>query len=172
MVADYLSRLQLQEDSTTIDDAFPDEHLFLIQAHTPWYADIPNYLAAAKMPLHFSPKERRLLVEKSFKFSWIADYFFYTGPDQVMRRYVREDEKYDILHACHDESCGGHFSTKRTTLKILNTRYYWPTLYKDATQYTRKCDRCQSMGRPTKSNEMPLYPQILVASFDKLGWPN
>lgn len=81
VVADYLSRLQLQEDSTVIDDTFPDEHLFLIQAHTPWYADIANYLTAVKMPIHFSPKERRLLVEKTFNFSWIADCLFYTRPD-------------------------------------------------------------------------------------------
>lgn len=73
------------------------------------------------MPTHFSPKEKRLLVEKSFNFSWIADCLFYTGPDQVMRRCFREDETYDILHACHDEPCGGHFVAKRTTLKILGT---------------------------------------------------
>ncbi|GLJ19357.1 hypothetical protein SUGI_0348760 [Cryptomeria japonica] len=121
VVANYLSCLQLQEDSTMIDDTFSDEHLFLIQAHTPWYADIANYLAAAKMPISFSPKERRLLVEKSFNFSWISDCLFYTRPDQVMRRCVKEDETYDILHACHDEPCGGHFAAKRTTLKILNT---------------------------------------------------
>lgn len=169
VVAEYLSRLQLQEDSTVIDDAFLDENLFLIQAHTPRYANIANYLAAAKMPIHFSPKERRLLVEKSFNFSWIVDCLFYTRPNQVMRRCVREGETYDILHACHDEQCGGHFATKRTTLKILNTRYYWPTVHKDATLYTRKCDRCQRMGRPTKSDEMPLYSQILVTPFHKWG---
>lgn len=35
VVADYLSRLQLQDDPATIHDAFADEHLFLIKAHTP-----------------------------------------------------------------------------------------------------------------------------------------
>jgi len=89
---------------------------------------------------------------------WIVGCLFYTGPDNVMRRCVREDETYDILHACHNEPCGGHFAAKRTTMKILNAGYYCPTLHKDAARYTKKCDRCQRMGRPTKSNEMPLYP--------------
>lgn len=80
-----------------------------------------------------------------------------------------EDETYDIIHACHDEPCGGNFFSKRTTIKILNEGYYWPNLHKDAAKYTRKCDRCQRMGRPTKSNEMPLYPQVVVTPIDKSG---
>ena len=87
-----------------------------------------------------------MLVEKSFHFSWIDNLLFYTGPDQVMRRCVREDETYDILHACHNEACGGHFAAKKTTLTILTTGYYWSTLYKDVANYTQKCDKCQRMG--------------------------
>ena len=63
-----------------------------------------------------------------------------------MRICVREDETYDILHACHNEPCEGHFAAKRIALKILTTGYYWPTLHKDATNYTWKCDKCQRMG--------------------------
>ena len=59
---------------------------------------------------------------------------------------MREDETYDILHACHNEPCGGHFAEKRKTFKILTTSYYWPTLHKDAVNYTRKCDKCKRMG--------------------------
>lgn len=110
-----------------------------------------------------------MLIEKSFNFSWIANSLFYTGPDQVMRRCVREDETYDILHTCYDEPCGEHFVAKRTSMKVLTTGYYWPTLHKDVVAYTRKCDRCQCMRRPTKSDEMPLYPQIIVIPFDKWG---
>ena len=60
-----------------------------------------------------------------------------------MRRCIREDEIYNILHVCHDEPCGHHFVGKRTTLKIPTTGYYWPTLHKDATNYTTKCDKFQ-----------------------------
>lgn len=81
---------------------------------------------------------------------------FYTRIDQVIWRCAREDETYDVLKACHDEPFGSHFIAKRATFKILTTGYYWPTLHKDASQYTRKCDKYQRMGRPTKSNEMPL----------------
>jgi hypothetical protein len=75
-----------------------------------------------------------------------------------MRRCIREDEVFEILKACHDEPCGGHFATKRTNLKILTTRYYWPTLHKYFVKYTRSCDRCQQMWMPTRSEKMPLQP--------------
>ena len=81
---------------------------------------------------HFSHKERRKIAEKSYQYSWIDNNLFYVVPDQVMRRCVREDEVHDILHACHDEPCRGHFVEKRIALKILTMEYYWPTLHKDA----------------------------------------
>ena len=94
----------------------------------------------------FLTRKGSCLSRKVFRFSWIDNLLFYIGPDQVMRRCVREDETYGILHACHNEPCRGHFTTKRTTFKILTTSYYWPTLHKDAINYTRKCDKCQRMG--------------------------
>jgi len=35
----------------------------------------------------------------------------------MIKRCVREDEISEILKACHDEPCGGHFANKRTTYK-------------------------------------------------------
>ena len=61
------------------------------------------------------------------------------------------------------------FAAKRIAFKILTTSYYWPTLHKDAINYTRKCDKCQRMGRPTRKNEMSLNPQVALTSFDKWG---
>lgn len=86
-----------------------------------------------------------------------------------MRRCIREDETFDILLVCHDEPCGGHFAAKRITIKILNREYYCPTLHKDASNNTRKCDRYQRMGLPTKSDEMLLHQQVVVTPFDKWG---
>jgi len=50
----------------------------------------------------------------------------------MIRRCVREDDMPDILKACHDEPCGGHFTDKRTTYKILYLGYYWPSIFRDA----------------------------------------
>jgi hypothetical protein len=64
VVADFLSRLTNNNDATPVDDSFPDEYLFTVSTHSPWYADIANYLAAGKFPHHLSPRERWKLFSK------------------------------------------------------------------------------------------------------------
>jgi hypothetical protein len=152
-----------------IDDWFPDEHLFSISKQTPWFFDIENYLTIGKFPQHFLYRERCKIVRKSSFYTWVANYLFKLFPDQILRICIREDEVHDILHACHDEPCGGHYAAKRTTYKILQVGYYWPTLHRDAQQYTSHCDECQRMGKPTRRNEIPLQPQVSLEPFDKWG---
>ena len=42
VVVDFLSQLHVPNDPAIIDDSFPDEHIFLLMAQNPWYADIVN----------------------------------------------------------------------------------------------------------------------------------
>ena len=90
-----------------------------------------------------------------------------TSLDLIIRQCVREDEIHDILKAIHDGPCGAHFLDKRTSYKILQLGYYWPTLFRDAKSYVHSCDSCQRMGTPIKQDEMPLQPQISIEPFEK-----
>ena len=150
-----------------MDDSFPDEYLFAVSAHSPWYADIANYLVAGKLPSHLSHRERRKIIQQSSRYSWISGCLFHTGIDQEIRRCVGEDEVYDILKACHNGPCGGHFADKRTTHKVLRMGYYWPSLFKDDRKYVKACDSCQRMGQPNHRDEMPLNPQVTLEPFEK-----
>ena len=49
-VADFLSRLQTEGEDVPVFDDFPDEHLFAISIHVPWFADIANYLVSRRLP--------------------------------------------------------------------------------------------------------------------------
>ena len=124
MVVDFLSRLNINDDNSPVDDSFPDEHLFVVSSHSPWYANIANYLVVGKVPPHLSPRERRKIIQKSDRYSWIGGYLFYRGLDQEIRRCVRDDEVYDLLKAFHDGPCGVHFADKRTGHKILRIGYF------------------------------------------------
>ena len=63
----------------------------------------------------------------------------------------------------------GHYATKKTTYKILQDGYYWPTLHRDAQHYVSHCDEYQRSGNLTKRDEIPLEPQVSLEPFDKWG---
>eukprot|EP00253_Pinus_taeda_P034478 PITA_34478 len=168
VVADFLSRVNLTAgEEEIVGDQMPDEHLFAISVLSPWFADIANYLVSAQFPPHLSSKEKSRIVRKSASFTWIGGNLFKLGPDQILRRCVREEEVFDILLNCHDGPCGGHFAAKRTAFKILQAGYYWPPLHEDVRRYISQCDRCQRMGKPPQGNEMALQPQVTLEPFEK-----
>eukprot|EP00253_Pinus_taeda_P032465 PITA_32465 len=166
-VADFLSCIHSPNDPNPVVDNFPDEHLFAITVKTPWFADIANYLSSRKFPTQFSKKQKQKIVRESSRYTWVNGDLFYTGSDLIIRKCVKEDEILDILKACHDEPCGGHFADKRTAYKVLQLGYYWPAIFKDSKAYVKQCDSGQRTGRPIVSDEMPLKPQVLIEPFEQ-----
>lgn len=112
-VVDFLSRLQNIKDDTPVEDKFLDEYLFTMTTQTLWFAYISNYLVTGKLPSHLFPREKRKIIQISERYSWIINELYKTSQDLMIRRCVREDEMPEILKACHDELCGGHFADKR-----------------------------------------------------------
>eukprot|EP00253_Pinus_taeda_P031150 PITA_31150 len=143
VVEDFLSRLDNLGETTPVNDDFPNEHLFAMSTDSPWFADITNYLVTRKTPPHLSTREKQNIIQKSVAYSWIQGDLFYTGPDLIIRRCVREKEVLDILKSAHDEPCGGHFADQQTAYKVLRAGYFWPSLFKDAKQFVKHCDSCQ-----------------------------
>ena len=58
VVADLLSHFTNSDDNFPVEDSFPVEHLFVVSAHSPWYVDVDNYLAAGKLSAHLSKREK------------------------------------------------------------------------------------------------------------------
>ena len=61
---------------------------------------------------------------------------------------------------------GGHFGGNRTTIKVLQSGFHCPTLFKDAHQFVSTCDKCQRMGSISKRDELPLQTILEVELFD------
>ena len=74
----------------------------------------------------------------------------------IIRRCVPETEQGGMMEKCHELPYGGHFAGDRTTQKILQSSFYWPTLFKDGFEWVKHCDNCQRMGNISRRNEMPL----------------
>lgn len=151
VVLDFLSRLDNPGETTPVNDDFPDEHIFPMLIGSLWFSNIANYLVTVKTPPHLFAHEKSNIIQKSVAYSWIQEDPFYTGPDLIIRRCVREEAVFDILKSAHDEPFGDHFANKRTAYKVLCAGYYWPSLFKDARQYVKHCDSCQRMGQPNQN---------------------
>ena len=141
-VADHMSRLVRKEDPEPIQEFFPDEQLFKAQGVTPWYADIANYLVGKILPDDMSKVEKIKTKAEAKYYVWDEPYLWRYGSDQVIRRCVPDSEKHSILSFCHDYACGGHFGPKRTSRKILDSGFYWPTIFQDASIFCKLCEQC------------------------------
>ncbi|KAL6327592.1 hypothetical protein AAG906_021883 [Vitis piasezkii] len=122
-----------------------------------------NYTTTEKelLAVHFFAKIHAYYWEEPFLFKYCAD--------QIIRKCVPEDEQQGILSHCHENACGGHFASQKTAMKVLQSGFTWPSLFKDAHIMCRNCDRCQRLGKLTKRNQMPMNPILIVELFDVWG---
>ncbi|XP_050875453.1 uncharacterized protein LOC127079087 [Lathyrus oleraceus] len=65
---------------------------------------------------------------------------------------------------------GGHFGPQRTARKVLDSGFYWPTIFKDANEVYLTCKECQIAGtNATRKSEIPQRPMLFCEVFDVWG---
>nr|KYP69664.1 Transposon Ty3-I Gag-Pol polyprotein [Cajanus cajan] len=170
-VADHLSQLVNNEVTTLepeLSEEFPDEKLLSIQER-PWFADMANFKAARVIPEDLNWHQRKKMINDAKLYVWDDPHLFKIGANNLLRRCVTKEEAKDILWHCHNSPYGGHFNGERTAVKVLQSGFFWPTLFKDAYEYVQRCDSCQRSGTISKRHEMPLQNIQEVEVFDCWG---
>ncbi|RDY01903.1 putative mitochondrial protein, partial [Mucuna pruriens] len=101
---------------------------------------------------------------------WDDPYLWRPYNDQVIRRCIPDGEITSILQFCHVAPGGGHYGSTRMTRKVIDYRFYWPTIFRDAYQFVSTCEKCQN-ARVTISrrHEMPQQPILFYEVFDVWG---
>lgn len=70
----------------------------------------------------------------------------------------------------HGGVCGGHFSAKTTTHKILRTGYCWSHVFNDPYAYVRKCEACRKFsGKLKYQGALPLRTMQVEEPFQQWG---
>ena len=126
-------------------------------------------LAVRIIPSDLTSQQKKRFFAELRQYLWDDPILFRHCVDQMIRRYIPENEMRAILLHCHYLECGRHFSGQRTTAKVLQSGFYWPTLFKDAHSFVKTCDRCQRIGNNSNKNEMPLISILEVELFDVWG---
>ena len=75
----------------------------------------------------------------------------------------------NILSHCHSLEVGGHFGGAKTAAKILQSGFYWPSIFKDTFKFVNMCDHCQRVGNISRKHEMPLSNILVIELFDVWG---
>ncbi|XP_057719665.1 uncharacterized protein LOC130934093 [Arachis stenosperma] len=166
-VADQLSRIPQEEEmqQVAVNESFPNEQLMMIRvAH--WFADIANFKAIGELPTNINKHMRRKLIKDAKHYIWDDPYLFKKCTDGVLRRCISHEEGQEVLWQCHWSAYEGHFSGERTAAKVLESRFYWPAVFKDAKEMVSRCDECQRDGNLTKRNEMPQQYILELELFD------
>jgi len=95
-------------------------------------------------------------------FYWDNPNLFKYCLDQIFRRYIPDNEVSSVIKFCHSKACGGHFSSKKTTAKILQCGFYWPTMFKDTPALCKTCENCQKVDIGQKvllyNSRLHLFP--------------
>jgi hypothetical protein len=107
-------------------------------------------------------------VHKNRNYSIIDDQLYFQGRDGVLRQTIGKGEISRLLYEFHDGFYGSHFASRITIEKILQTSYYWPTFFKDAHDYCRSCDVCQTYAQRFIVSGL-LHPTPPLRPFEKWG---
>ncbi|GJY92823.1 reverse transcriptase domain-containing protein [Tanacetum coccineum] len=163
LAADHLYRFESQHmkvlTEREIADKFSNEHLMVLKSKfkddEPWYADFVNYIVGKVVPPNWTFEKRKRLFSQLKTYFWEEPYAFKLCADNIMRRCVAGSKTLEILAHCHSGPTGGHHSANITAKKVYESGFYWPSVFKDANEYVRRCDACQRSENISSRNEMP-----------------
>ncbi|GJS36778.1 reverse transcriptase domain-containing protein [Tanacetum coccineum] len=100
---------------------------------------------------------------------WEEPYLFKVCSDGMIRRCISGPETQTILDQCHHGPTGGHYGPNVTAKEVIDSRFYWPTIIKEAHTLVRLCEACQKTRNISKHDEMPLNNIQVCEIFDIWG---
>ncbi|XP_015170112.1 uncharacterized protein [Solanum tuberosum] len=153
-----------------IREEFPNEQLMALDiSQVPWYADIVNLIVSGDYPPGATSQQKKELNHNAKFCIWDEAFFIKQGVDRVVRRCIPECEVHKVLESGHASPYGGHHGGERTANKVLQSSFFWPSLFKDTIAFVKGYDKCQMLGTISRRHEMPLSTILEVEIFDVWG---
>nr|GEV01671.1 reverse transcriptase domain-containing protein [Tanacetum cinerariifolium] len=158
VTTDHLSRVKNDEisDDSEVDDNFPGILMEINTKDEPWFADFTNYLVGDVILKGMTYQQKNKFFSDLKHYFWEEPYLFKVCSDGMIRRCISGPNTRTILDQCHYGPTGRHYGPNVTAKKILDSRFYWPTIIKEAHNLVRLCEACQKTGNISKRDEMPL----------------
>ncbi|KAK9050558.1 hypothetical protein SSX86_029875 [Deinandra increscens subsp. villosa] len=131
-----------------------------------WTRPIIQYLQDGTIPE--TEKDARAFRIRVARYVIIKNILYKKSFAGTYLRCLEKDEAQEVLRDIHEGDCGNHTGGRSLMSKILRTGYYWPTMRKDALDFSQKCDACQRHANVPHQPAEPLYP--IPASWPFMKW--
>ncbi|KAK2999291.1 hypothetical protein RJ639_023820 [Escallonia herrerae] len=136
-----------------------------------WMDMIITYLSTGELPSE--RHDARNLRVKAARYALVEGTLYKKSFSLTYLKCLRPSESIYALQEVHEGIYGQHLGGRTLAQKILRQGYYWPTMQRDAIEFTRRCDKCQKFA-PTHTPVVPLtsivYPiPFAVWGMDLLG---
>lgn len=119
----------------------------------PWYADFENCRVCGALPYDLNYYQERnfsIMLNNTIGMNLSRKYV-----DGVILRCAMEREMRSIIEACYFSSIRGHYGSMTTSAKVIQSEFYWPTLYWDSYDSVKACEQCQSKGKSSGNMNSP-----------------
>ncbi|KAK9073810.1 hypothetical protein SSX86_006404 [Deinandra increscens subsp. villosa] len=146
------------EDATEIQD--PEKAL------ESWTSPIIKYIQSGEIPKDENPRAFRTKVVPYIILNNTLYRKSLAGP---YLRCLEKPEALQVVQDIHAGDCGNHTGGRALFSKILRTGYFWPTMKKDAMDFSQKCDACQRHSNILHQPAEPLHPIVSPWPFMKWG---
>jgi len=91
------------------------------------------------------------------------------GHDNRLQQCLTTTKVQMMMKELHEGPSRGYFAMEITQRKILDTGYWWPTMYKDMHDYCRSCDACQRTRGLATQTLAKLVTSLRKEPFMKWG---
>ncbi|GKV15225.1 hypothetical protein SLEP1_g26025 [Rubroshorea leprosula] len=100
-------------------------------------------------PSFMKPREAMKLRKKVSWYTLVDGVLYKRSFSLPLLRCLSPYEAEYALREVHEGVCGSHVGARTLAYKVLRQGYYWPNMYKDATQFVQRCQKCQFFAHLT-----------------------
>ncbi len=113
--------------------------------------------------------EKQKLAKKVERFILKEGIMYKVGQNNRMHKFLTTSKAQIILKELHEIVARGHFAIDITIKKILDAKYWWPTLFKDTHEFCKINGSCQKIGGLKIKNLAKLVTTFPEEPFMKWG---
>lgn len=134
-----------------------------------WIENKVRFMHTGKYPSGLPSQKRRFYRLQNNDYMLIEGILFKRNFSSVLLWCVTIEQEKKILNTYHNNPTGGNLSAKTTSIKIMCTGYFWPTLFNDSYSLVKACKEFQFFVGRRKNSTIPLNPIVVDKPFMQWG---